>query len=276
MDEIINSVSTYVNMVDKMQKDIIKQEENSFINNFLLFRGQGNDYQLLPSIARDGNNNNNLIIKEKTIIDSMQRLKPDIFKKEYSAIDTLALLQHYGIPTRLLDVTENALVALYFACEDENTKNDGIVYVFKDNEFSLENSQIIERLTESYTIPYVERNINSFLKCDSRETESIKNLCSNYIIIRSSIRSQRQYNQAGCFILFPNKITENNDFELKIDETPGKIYKKIKVDKNSKKSILETLSLLGITKSFIYPDRIDYVGKDMLKKIDLKNIKPIN
>ena len=126
MDEIINSVSTYVDMVDKMQKDIIKQEESSFINNFLLFR------------------------------------------------------------------------------------------------------------------------------------------------------SQRQYNQAGCFILFPNKITENYDFELKIDKTPGKIYKKIKVDKNSKKSILETLSLLGITKSFIYPDRIDYVGKDMLKKIDLKNTKQIN
>ncbi len=275
MDEIINSVSTYVNMVDKMQKDIIKQEESSFINNFLLFRGQGNDYSLLPSIARDSNNNN-LIFKEKTIIDSMQRLKPNIFKKEYSAIDTLALLQHYGIPTRLLDVTENALIALYFACEDEDIKNDGIIYIFKDNELSLEDSQIIEKLAESYQLPYVERNISSFLRCDSRETESIKNLCSNYIIVRSSIKSQRQYNQAGCFILFPNKITENNDFGLKIDKTPGKIYKKIKVDKNSKKSILETLSLLGITKSFIYPDRIDYVGTDMLKKIDLKNMKQIN
>lgn len=275
MDEIINSVSTYVDMVDKMQKDMIKQEESSFINNFLLFRGQGKDYLLVPSIARDGSNNH-FICKEKTIIDSMQRLKPNIFKKEYSAIDTLALLQHYGIPTRLLDVTENALVALYFACEDENTKNDGIVYVFKDNEFSLENSQIIERLTESYTIPYVERNINSFLRCDSIETESLKNLYSNYIIVKSSINSQRQYNQVGCFILFPNTILENNAFGIQIDVTPRKIYKKIIVDKNSKKSILETLSLLGITKSFIYPDRIDYVGKDMLKKIDLKNIKPIN
>lgn len=137
---------------------------------------------MIPSIARN-RNNNNLIFNEKAIIDSMQRLKPEIFKKEYSAVDTLALLQHYGIPTRLLDVTENALVALYFACEDENTKRDGVVYIFKDNEFSLENSRIIERLAESYKIRYGERNISSFLGCDSRKTESLK----NYALIISSL-----------------------------------------------------------------------------------------
>lgn len=270
MNDRIESVSAYVDIVDKMQKDIIKQEGNSFINNFLLFRGQGDSYPLLPSIARN-ENNNNLIFKEKTIIDSMQRLKPEIFKKEYSAVDTLALLQHYGIPTRLLDVTENALVALYFACEDENAKRDGIVYIFKDNEFSLEDSCIVERLAQSYKIKEGNRNISTFLECDSRKTESLKKLCSDYIIVRSSVKSQRQYNQSGCFILFPNKILENNDFALQIDEIPGEIYGKIVVDKNSKKDMLKTLRLLGITKGFIYPDRTDYIGADVLKMINCHN-----
>lgn len=268
MNHSIESVSDYIDIVTREQKNILK--EGSYVNNFLLFRGQGDSYPLLPSIARN-RNNNNLIFNEKAIIDSMQRLKPEIFKKEYSAVDTLALLQHYGIPTRLLDVTENALVALYFACEDENTKRDGVVYIFKDNEFSLENSRIIERLAESYKIRYGERNISSFLGCDSRKTESLKKLCSDYIIVRSSVKSQRQYNQSGCFILFPNRIIENNDFALQIDEIPGKIHEKIVVDKNSKKDMLQTLRLLGITKGYIYPDRTDYVGADVLKMINYHN-----
>lgn len=269
MNDRIESVSDYIDIVDRKQKDISK--EKSCVNNFLLFRGQGDNYPLLPSIARNRNDGNNLIFKENTIIDSMQRLKPEIFKKEYSAVNTLALLQHYGIPTRLLDVTENALVALYFACEDENTKRDGVVYIFKDNEFSLEDSCIVERLAQSYKIKEGNRNIISFLERNSRETESLKKLCSDYIIVRSSVRSQRQYNQSGCFILFPNKILENNNFALQIDEIPGKIYGKIVVDKNSKKDMLQTLRLLGITKGFIYPDRNDYVGADVLKMINYHN-----
>ena len=38
-------------------------------------------------------------------------------------------MQHYGLPTRILDITANTLVALYFAVS-ENEDKDGVVYLF--------------------------------------------------------------------------------------------------------------------------------------------------
>jgi hypothetical protein len=44
-------------------------------------------------------------------------------------LECLAYAQHYGLPTRLLDWTENALAALFFACEGHFEK-EGAVYVY--------------------------------------------------------------------------------------------------------------------------------------------------
>lgn len=55
---------------------------------------------------------------------------PKEFQGMNSILDKLVEMQHYNLPTRLLDVSSNALVALLFACQD--FESDGEVIIFKE------------------------------------------------------------------------------------------------------------------------------------------------
>lgn len=86
-------------------------------------------YSLLPSVFRDVYWN-----KEDYYYHEIMVRCPDRFQF-LTHLDKLVLMQHYGSPTRLLDVTSNPLVALYFACKNFGCKdcassNEGLVYVF--------------------------------------------------------------------------------------------------------------------------------------------------
>jgi hypothetical protein len=67
--------------------------------------------------------------REDEILDAFYRTQ---LGKGNHVLENLALLQHHGAPTRLLDVSTDFLPALYFACEDGSRGStvDGLILAF--------------------------------------------------------------------------------------------------------------------------------------------------
>lgn len=79
----------------------------------IFYRGHADvNFLLAPTIMRNDNWKKN----EFKMYSELQRVCPDDFKKDSSHLEILTHMQHYDLPTRLLDITEDPLVGLYFAC----------------------------------------------------------------------------------------------------------------------------------------------------------------
>ena len=104
-----------IDFITEMQRVLPKNNHESY------FRGHSNsNFTLLPSIYRDG-----LISNEDKIFKESIIRTPHEFLHCKSTLERLVKMQHYAVPTRLLDITSNPLVALYFACKD--VENNGEV-----------------------------------------------------------------------------------------------------------------------------------------------------
>jgi len=104
---IVNTLSEYVAYISQLQA------ANEGSNERFFFRGQSNkNWDVRPCLFRE----NNLTIESDIISEACARAPFEFGGR--SAFERLTKLQHYGLPTRMLDVTLNPLVALYFCvCE---------------------------------------------------------------------------------------------------------------------------------------------------------------
>ena len=105
MPKAVTSLTGYIRKIEQMDRAA---------TGALFFRGHPDiSYKLMPSVFRD----NNIRENEKSIIYRAMSESPKEFDNDKYFFDKLVRAQHYGIPTRLLDLTINPLIALYFACE---------------------------------------------------------------------------------------------------------------------------------------------------------------
>lgn len=258
----------------------LETEMEDSMDYHIYYRGQSDkSFGLTPSIYRKPA----LIQNEDRLFRDIIAQSPGDFKGCASTFEKLVKMQHYSLPTRLLDITTNPLVALYFACEDETV--DGKLFRFEISasemkyfdsdavsvvsniakrpiDFSIELLKELDREdfnTEEeiqyllheikYEKPHFQNGIDSK---DIERVFCVKPMFDNPRIIR----------QSGAFFLYGIDGDKSKPAPLKFQ------YKMYVINKAHKKKIRKQLEALGIDKSTLFPE-VEHVAEHIKDKYNI-------
>lgn len=259
-----------------------------------IFRGHSNvNYGIRPSLFR----NPRFYKNEYMMYQELVIRCPESFASCQTHLDFLVEMQHYGLPTRLLDFSLNPLVALYFACENPSGVGEVIMYSVKNEEIVYSKSEKSSILSSLAVLPYEkQRAIYAATHSDMRERygaiqeeliEEIRverpyfdrklTLADTFqpIFVKPPYGNKRIAHQNGIFLLWGLDGSYYSD-EIKNSYTGDKEkYRYMKdgkkvifyVPSKRKSSIIKSLDRVGINKAYIYPeidDVADYIKNSIV------------
>ncbi|MGO9620421.1 MAG: FRG domain-containing protein [Desulfobaccales bacterium] len=158
----VSSISEFLSYVEGIGND-----------GLTLLRGQRDDWDLLPKIGRKQLFNHGELTpilekKERIIIEEFRKKStPFLDKPPKNDWELLAIAQHHGLPTRLLDWTTNPLVALWFVVRKgagiDRKSEFGIVWIFESKNEDIVNdpSTDLSPFSLSKTMVYIPSHLSS-------------------------------------------------------------------------------------------------------------------
>ena len=256
----------------------------------VFYRGHSNKkkYKLEPSLFRkdkEGNylykDNEHILYRELLVSNSAD------FQLDIYTLDTLVRMQHYLLPTRLLDITSNPLIALYFACRS-SIDEDGEVIVFSMERKNIKyfDSNVASCIANLARLTQNEKDSIKFEKEGFNEQPPIRRLLHfisqekpffepvmipddlrKILCVKGKQSNDRITSQSGAFLLF--------GMDAVFDEEGTEEIKVSRITVSNKKSILKELDMLNVNESTVFP-YIENSAKYIANKYKFnKSIQPI-
>ena len=267
-------------------KEIIRitQNDNEGNTYFQWYRGHADkEWELIPKVQRSFvGSEEDLFRKERYYTNDFQA-RASVFKSPALPIDEyanwLTLMQHYGLPTRLLDWSRSPLVALYFAVSDESQcDKDGCIWMLTPGK--LNESQHLEKPSmidgKEYDNVYIyntkhkiiatmiysafrrwkfSSEPNAITPEDRKFAHRFEDLKDKIAACYPTEADGRVYNQFAAF-------TVHNSIKKLVDICDDSTLLRITIPHEYKSHLRYELAVCGITQSYIYPD-LEHLAKEI-------------
>jgi hypothetical protein len=223
----IESIEDYLRLIKQ------RKEENTSNGNFedFLFRGQTVDFPLIPKLCRL-KPKGELLAVESLLLQEFKRTNPLLIEahRPMDDWDFLTLGQHFGLPTRLLDWSNNALTALWFATgevnmEDRREELHSVIWMLMPQ-------------PQDYDL-----NLEQVHPFDVPQTK----------LVRPRIIKQRINNQSGVFSVLSSDEIKEKRYMTESDSFDKKLIK-VKIPAASLAEIRTDLNTMGVNAFSIFPE----------------------
>lgn len=276
--KIVSSVGSFLETI-KLLEEKYRDRDGLIEKPLYFYRGEEECFPTISSslylLKTKGKLDERVSNIECSLLEDAKTRFPEIVNECRDNIDMLIRFQHYGLPTRLLDVSSNPLVALYFACKKNKNNRRGRVLICTKHITPYNRVQLLGSLLCTQGPLNLEKLALKICGDSSNVERTIillSILLNEPLLFRAPQTNQRIKVQDGAFVLTPlmkfitnqqDNLQNMNVCQLKkvdaIENDDGLLKEMFEPDfiiipANVKESILDELDRIGVNESILFPD----------------------